>query len=169
MLKILSTFFMVLLSSSFAMAQIKSVYTSLDEKHCRKMKNGSDNVIYNGRCPGVGGYKIAVAASEEHQWAELIAPSGKKFDVSISPVAYDSLGRTAEWRVKNGKPIALIIRFDLRDEFGGKVSRSLLAVSKISRTKACVTNVVEPSKTQNSEARKFADGSASQPCRPSEK
>ena len=49
-----------------------------------------------------------MAASEEHQWAELIIPNGKKFDVSISPAAYDSLGKKAEWRVKNGKPIAVI-------------------------------------------------------------
>jgi hypothetical protein len=133
MLRVFLTTALLLLLSSIAAAQIKSVYTSLDEKHCRTMKPGPDsNVIYNGRCPGVSGYKLAVAASEEHQWIELVAPSGKKFDAGITPVAYDSLGKTAEWRIRNGKPIALIVRFDLRDDFGGKVTTSRLAVSKIS-------------------------------------
>jgi hypothetical protein len=167
MTKIILTIIFTLSTVSLASAQIKSVYTSVDEKHCKTLKPQDTNVIYRGRCAGVAGYKLEVNASEEHQWIELVAPAGKRSDVGLQPVAYDSVGKTAEWRVRNGKPIAVIVRFDLRQEFGGKVTDSLLVVSKITGSKACVTDVVKGGKDQNARAHRLAD--QIRPCNPSPK
>ena len=97
---------------------------------------------------------------------ELVAPSGKRSDVSINPVPYDFIGKTAEWRVKKGKPIAVILRFNMTEPGGSKVAESVLVVSKITGNKACVTDVVQPGKTQNVKAAKLADSSSSKPCKP---
>jgi len=162
MLRTITIGFFVLTSATLASAQITSVHTSLKERDCKKLKSTDKNVIYSGRCPGVGGYKLEVAASEEHEYVELLAPSGKRSDVSINPASYSFAGKVAEWRVKNGKPIALILRFNLMGPSGTKIAESLLVVSKITGNKACVTDVVQPGKSQNAKAAKLAD--ALRPC-----
>ena len=148
-----------------AMSQNASTVTSLSKKVCRELKaSAKDNVLYRGRCPGVGGYKIEILAGEEHEYIELITPAGRHFDVSINPVSYSFLGKSVEWRTKGGKPYALIIPFNLKAPDSSRSTTSL-AVSKITFTTACVTNVVEPSRNQAARARKLADSAASRPCR----
>jgi hypothetical protein len=175
MLKIILTTALLLLLGSIATAQIKSVYTSLDEKHCKSLKPVPDSDViyissYNRICSGVGGYRLALDLDldkgQDHQWIALVAPSGRKFDAGIGPDAYNSVGKTAEWRVRNGRPIALIIRFDLRNESGGEITSSVLAVSKISRSMGCVVATVDGDKDSTRQARKLADSSASKRCLP---
>jgi hypothetical protein len=170
MIRIISALALMLISVILTSAQIKSVYTSLDEKHCKSVKGDpkEKNVIYNGVCPGVGSYKLKIAASEEHQWIGLVAPSGKEFFVGTQSASYNFLGKKAEWRVRNGRPLALIVRYNLMNPEADKVGTSLLVVSKVSRTKTCVTDIVDPSKTQNEQARKLADSAGSRPCKPGE-
>jgi len=103
---------------------------------------------------------------KDRKLVAIVAPSGKTFDAGFGPDAYNSLGKTAEWRVRNRKPIALIIRIDERNESGGNVTHSGLAVSKITRSTACVVATVDSSKNWRDQARKLADSSASKPCLP---
>jgi hypothetical protein len=170
MLRVISALFMILLSAGLIGAQIRSVYTSLDEKHCKSLKRNpaEPNVIYNGMCSGVGGYQLNIMASDEHQWIELVTPSRKSFGVGMQSASYNFLGTKAEWRVKAGKPIALIVRYNLIGPEGNNVTQSYLVVSKISRSSACVVDRIEGSKTQNLNARKLADLSAAKPCKPAE-
>jgi hypothetical protein len=148
-----------------ALAQSQSSVTSLSKKACRELKaDAKDNVLYRGRCPGVGGYKLEILAGEEHEYIELITPAGRHFDVGINPVSYSFLGKTVEWRTRAGKPYALIIPYNLRRPDNGRSTTSLV-VSKISARSACVTDVVEPSRNQSVKAHKLAESAASRPCR----
>lgn len=148
-----------------AMSQNGSSVTSLSKKACHELKaSKKDNVLYRGRCPGVGGYKLEILAGEEHQYIELITPAGKHFDVGINPASYSFLGKTVEWRTRGGKPYALIIPFNLKAPDSPRSTTSLV-VSKITFKMACVTDVVEPSRNQAARARKLADSAASKPCR----
>jgi len=167
--RIFITAALLLLTSIVAAAQIKSVYTSLDEKHCKNDETISDSLgvyTYNKMCGGVGGYRLALEEDKDRKLVAIVAPSGKTFDAGFGPDAYNSLGKTAEWRVRNRKPIALIIRIDERNESGGNVTHSGLAVSKITRSTACVVATVDSSKNWRDQARKLADSSASKPCLP---
>ena len=169
MLRIVTITSLLLLLSSVAPAQVKSVYTSLDNKHCKTIKPVNDSLgvyRYNKMCSGIGGYRLALDEDKDRQLIAIVAPSGKTSDAGFGPDAYNSLGKTAEWRVRNGKPIALIIRIDERNESGGEVAHSGLAVSKITPSTACVGATVNSGKNWRVQARKLADNSASKPCLP---
>ena len=170
MKRTISAVALLVLLSAIASAQIASKYTVLDQKHCKSLKLDPKEaeVDYKGLCTGVGGYKLKVANFDLHHILDLVTPAGKTFNVGIDSASYNFLGTKAEWRVKNGKPFALIVRYNLIGPMTDKVSESILVVSKISRLNACVIDQVEGSKTQNAQARKLADRSASRPCKSSE-
>lgn len=169
MLRIVITTSLLLLLSSVAGAQVKSVYTSLDNKHCKNMKPLNDSLgvySYNKLCGGVEGYRLALEEDKDRQLIAIVAPSGKISDAGFGPDAYNSLGKTAEWRVRKGRPIALIVRIDERNGSGGEVAHSGLAVSKITPSMACLVATVSSNKNWRAQARKLADNSASKPCLP---
>ena len=62
--------------------------------------------------------------------------------------------------------MALIVRLTAsKDPEDSTKTSSMLVVSKISATEACVTDVVEPVAKQNEIARKLADEAAKKPCK----
>ena len=119
---------------------------------------------YNKICNGVGGYRLALEADKDRQLIAIVTPSGKTSDAGFGPDAYNSLGKTAEWRVRKGRPIALIVQIDERNEPGGEVAHSGLAVSKITPSMTCLVATVSSGKNRRAQARKLADNSASKPC-----
>jgi hypothetical protein len=79
------------------------------------------------------------------------------------------VGEKAEWRVvrtgKAVKPTALIFRFNASDNPEKPVQNtSYLIVVKITKTSACVTDVVKSAANANETARRLADNSADKPC-----
>ena len=152
---------MLLLSVSFASAQIKSVYTTLDEKHCKSQKPDRKNGEFERlKCGGVSGYWLRVLSGGDDSVVDLMTPSGKAFSADYGFAGHRVASGTSEWRVKNGRPIGVIIRYSVQEPDGFK---SYLVVTKISRTSACVVDMVEPGKRQNTEARKIAD--SMRPCK----
>ena len=160
MIRLLSIYLVILVSAGFASAQIKSVYTKLDEKHCKSQKpNKKDSEIGRLKCGGVGGYWLRATSYPDDAIVEIVTPAGKDFDTVSSFAGHHVASGTSEWRVKNGRPIGLIVRYSVEEPDGYK---SYLVVSKISRGGACVVGTIPPGKTQNAEARKLADKSS--PC-----
>lgn len=151
-----------------------SVYTSLSDKVCKKISvevnEGGD---YHGRCPGVGGYKLDLFEGDLRQSLDIIAPNKKSYQLNLWTVVssgFSALGEKAEWRVsgagKAAKPTALIVRFNAADNAEhSEQNTSYLVIVKITKTSACVTDVVKPSANANVEARKLADASANKPCK----
>ena len=155
MIRIFSICLFMLVSVSFASAQIRSVYTKLDEKACKTQKPDEKNGEFQRlRCGGVAGYWLRVISGSDDSVAELITPSGKEFATDGTFAGHHVASGTSEWRVKGGKPIGLIVRYSVQQPDGYK---SYLVVSKISSKGACLAGMVEPGKTQNAEARKLAD------------
>lgn len=168
MKKIFLLSLLILLSAIFVPAQNKSVYSSLDTKNCKTVEQSDEGTgWYRGECKGVGGYKLEVTEGDIRQSVNVISPSGKKFELNFNYVSgsFSTVGTKAEWRVKAGKPFALIVRFNASDPEDSTKSTSYLIVSKISRNEACITDVVNPSKTQNAQAQKLADAASTKPCK----
>lgn len=165
MLKKLIVLFAVLLFANIAFAQNKSFYTSTGASACKATPASRDGG-YVGVCPGVGGYKVEFAEDDLRQNIWVVTPAKKKFDLNLWLIFgnFSAVGEKIEWRKKGGVPVAMIIRYNVNDQGDGKPATSYLMVAKISRTGACVTDIVKPGKSQNTLARSLADAAASKPC-----
>ena len=151
----------------------KSVYTSLAEKQCRKMKSaeaGDDG--YEGRCRGIGGYALLLSEGDLRQNITVITPKGAKHSLELWDVisgGFSHVGPKAEWRVamQKGKqtPVALILRYNA-SENPDQPNRltSYLAVSKITSTEICVTDKILAGPKANEDARRAADNATTKPC-----
>ena len=171
--KICAFLFLVGCFGTVAAQTNKSVYTSLAEKQCRKIKSaeaGDDG--YQGRCRGVAGYTLLLSEGDLRQNITVITPKGAKHSLELWDVisgGFSSVGPRAEWRVsmKNGKqtPVALIVRYNA-SENPDQPDRltSYMAVSKITSTEICVTDKILAGKNANEDARRAADTAATKPC-----
>jgi hypothetical protein len=168
MLKRLLVFSFVFVSSTVALAQNKSIYTSLAADKCKTIavNNGMPG-NYSTRCDGVGGYKLEVYLDDERNSIGVVLPSKKVIGLDLWNYFsnFSELGDRAEWRMKGKKPVALIVRLNISDQGDGKPQTSYLIVSKISGTNACVTDIVKPGKSQNAKAQSLADRASTKPCK----
>lgn len=149
--------------------KLQSVYTDLDDKHCRTLESNPDEAgWYRGLCPGVGGYKLELTEGDLRQSITVVSPAKKRFELDFNRVspAFSYTGQKAEWRVQGKNPVALIVRFNASTSSEHPEKEiSYLIVSKITRNQACITDVVAPSANQNAEARRLADIASTKPCK----
>src|ERR1051326_4076007 len=168
MFKRLLLFSFVFVSSTVALAQNKSIYTSLAADKCKTIavNNGMPG-NYSTRCNGVGGYKLEVYLDDERNSIGVVLPSQKVIGLDLWNYFsnFSELGDRAEWRMKGKQPVALIVRLKVSDQGDGKPPTSYLIVSKISGTNVCVTDIVKPSKNQNAQAQRFANEASTKPCK----
>jgi hypothetical protein len=158
----------ILMLSAASFAQVKSVYTSTNTKACRTISSNPDEAgSYEGECRGVGGYKVRLLEGDLRQSITLVTPKKKKQELNFwqQYSGFSSIGEKIEWRVKKGVPIALIARYNVASGDDSTKNTAYLLVSKISATGSCVTDVVQPSTSQNAEARRLADIASTKPCR----
>ena len=150
-------------------AQNESVYTDLSEKQCKTLElSENEGALYKGECRGVGGYKLHLLEGDLRQTVNVIAAGGNEHELRLWEIfgGFSYLGPRAEWRIKGKTPVSLIVRFNVsQDPEDSTKTTSYLIVSKITKTKACVTDVIRPSRTQNANARKLADRSAAKQCK----
>ena len=148
----------------------RSVYTSLDEKHCRPIKSASAD--YEGRCRGVAGYSLLLSEGDLRQNVTVVTSRGTKHSLDLWEVisgGFSSLGSNAEWRMSRQKgklvPLALILRYNANEDPAQPTKRSsYLAVAKITPTEICVTDKISPGPKANEDARRAADTAATRPC-----
>jgi hypothetical protein len=163
---LLLTFF--LLFSQIASAQNRSVYTSFGDKACRTLElTEEEGGSYLGECPGVAGYKLHLLEGDLRQSIDVITPRGRKHELKFWEQfgGFSHVGPRAEWRLKAGRPVGLIIRYDVSQPDDSTKEDSYLLVAKIGETEACVTDVVPPGRSQNIEARRLADTAWSRKCK----
>jgi hypothetical protein len=149
-------------------AQNKTVYTSTTEKACKTLElNEDEGGLYKGECPGVGGYKLHLLEGDIRQTLDVITPKKKTFELDFWNFygGFSYIGKTVEWRIKRGEPVALIARFYVSNGEERPKDISYLMVSKISESISCVTDIVIPQANQNVIARNLADEAYSKPCR----
>jgi hypothetical protein len=165
--------FLILFGAAASVAQSNtSVYTNLTGRQCKTLKSTSaQGGSFEAQCPGVAGYKLLVQEGDLRQNIVVIAPTGKQQSLELWNVvgsSFSSLGEKAEWRMKGGSPVALIVRYNVANpEDSTKKGTSWLAVVRISAgaSQTCVTESIAPGPDQNPKARAAADNSASRPCK----
>jgi hypothetical protein len=171
-----SLFFVLLFAADgFAQkAKVESVYTSLNTKNCKTLEQSDEGTgWYRGECKGVSGYRLQITEGDIRQSIDVITPNKKKFQLDFArnvSVAFSSVGAKAEWRVvrkdKKLVPFALIVRFDASENPENPTKNtSYLVISKITKTKICITDVIKPSAMANEEARKLADSAPTKSCK----
>lgn len=162
-------------TTSAQMKKVESIYTSLSDKTCKTVElDVNEGGYYRGICPGVGGYRLEMTEGDLRQTLNVIAPNRKKYELDFQQnvsVGFSGVGGKAEWRVtRNGKkivPFALITRFNVaKSPDNPEQENSYLIVTKITKTSACIVDVIEPTvKNQNAKARESADASAGMQCK----
>lgn len=155
-------------ASSDSMSGIRSVYTSLAEAECRLVERDRETGATSSRCPGTAGYTLLAHDYDARMTADIVAPDGRTHRLRYSGVitsAFSSLGPRAEWRMRDGKPIALIVRVNAYEQpETPDRATSYLAVAKITSREVCVTDRIPPTANANEAAQRAADQSASRPC-----
>jgi hypothetical protein len=149
---------------------IRSVYTSLGEAECRLVEKDEETGATSSRCPGAAGYALLVHDWDARMTVDVVAPGGRTHRLRYSGVitsAFSSLGPRAEWRMREGKPIALIVRVNaFENPETPDRATSYLSVAKITSRETCVTDRIPPTTPNaNEAAQRAADQSASRPCK----
>jgi hypothetical protein len=153
-----------------------SVFTELGGSACVLVSKEPTTGATSRRCPGVGGMKLLVHDDDERMSITVVTEDRKEHPLDywhvVTP-AFSQLGERAEWRVVKlrGKivPIALIARVTSTSDADGKpVSKSYLAVSKITSSEICVTDRIDPGPHANEAARTAAETSCQRACRRAE-
>jgi len=138
-------------------------YTSIGPPSCRLIEQNVDEGGYSRHaCDGPSGYKLEISESDLRQDVVVIAPGGGRAELQLSSIvakgAFNSLGKTAEWRGSGPKPSALIVRLNVaRGPEPVRPDISNLVVARLTGP-ACVVAVVPPRAGQNEVARQIADG-----------
>jgi hypothetical protein len=165
---ILALSFLIILSLPALAQKNTSVYTNLDDKSCKTLESDASGAgSYRGRCPGIGGYKLDLLEGDLRQTINVIAPSKKTFELNFWSFysSFSAIGQKAEWRMKGKTPVGLIFRYNVSNPEDSAKTTSYLMVAKVTKNEVCITDVVNPSKTQNAEAQKLADAAAGKPCK----
>src|SRR5437764_9439745 len=110
MLRIVSMAVIMIAFACLIEAQNISKYTSL-RKNCRKLELTGNDILLHEQCAGLGGFKLDHFGNEDIDWLELITPAGKRFKLGTQFTKPGHLEPSVEWRLKKGKPIALIARY----------------------------------------------------------
>jgi hypothetical protein len=143
---------------------VKSLYTTVDLKTCRKVKRHRDGGAW--RCGGLGGLPVYVAEGDLRQFVSVGANAEKRRAATQTLGAFNTIFEkgstraTIEWRFdRRGErklPYAIIVRFHTsRDGQNGDV----LVVSKVSDTETCHVAYVDALANQDAIAlaRQVAD------------
>jgi hypothetical protein len=168
MFKILLALSFVFISSTVALAQNKSIYTSLAADKCKTIDvNKGMQGNYTTRCKGVSGYQLEVYLDDERNSIGVVLPSKKIVGLDLWNYFgnFSELGVTAEWRMKGTRPVALIVRLKVSDRGDEQPPTSYLIVAKISGMDTCVTDIIKPAKSQNAKAQSLADQASTKPCK----
>ena len=148
---------------------IRSVYTSLADAECRLVERDEETGGISSLCPGTAGHVLLVHDYDARMTVDVVTPDGRTHRLRYSAVissAFSSLGPRAEWRVRNGTPIALIVRVNaFENPETPDRATSYLAVAKITSREVCVTDRIPPAANANEAARQAADQSAPRPCK----
>ncbi|WP_310468256.1 hypothetical protein [Sphingomonas sp.] len=138
-------------------------YSSIDPAACKELERNDEEGGYSRHsCGGPAGYALEISESDLRQDVVVIAPGGGRSRLQLSSLvangAFNSLGKTAEWRGAEDQPSALIVRLNVAA--GPEPIRpdiSNLVVARLANP-ACVVAVVPPGPDQNAKARRIADG-----------
>jgi hypothetical protein len=161
----LSWILMLFCSAPVLAAAPESLYSNLSDKACHVMDQESEGDYAGQECPGVLGYKLYKHTQEARESLSIVQGDQKQY-VDFSPITsqFNHLGDKAEWRIVEGKPVALIVRMYITPE--NQKPQQQLIVTRVTPGPACIVKVIDASKNPkaNELARQAADTSQSLKC-----
>lgn len=156
-------------------ATVRSVYTSIAASECKQQVDTNDpNETPFLACPGLAGYTLIVRRVDSGRKSlDVVDGNGRAHPLRLHEVVTRhmlTLEDRVEWRVapKDGAnvPVALIVRVRAREEGSEpeKVTRSWLAIAKLTPGEACVTDRVAEGSQSEAMVLQAADSAAGRPC-----
>ena len=140
---------------------IESVYTSLDLKNCEVLQTYEEGNGRELRCKGYQDIPLYVTESDARFDVDAGVPNS---EWTTSGRPFNSLGDTIEWRIHDGKPVAIILRFNFEISTIPEERSSELAVISVGRegSPGCLVEWVsaDAQPNQNIVARQIADRQA---------
>ncbi len=148
-------------SDSYVKEDIQSVYTDLNLDDCEVLQTFEEGGGVELRCPGYKNIPLFVSEGDLRFDIDVGVPN----DQWTSQSAFNTLGEKVEWRLRNGRPFAVIIRYHLDHGSGtGERLPSVLAVLTVGRegSPGCLVGWVPANAkpNQNEAARQLADQQA---------
>ncbi len=158
-----------LLFTTPALAGFDNAYTDLDfnnKKACTDITPApvegepNDGVAYE--CKGLGNYVVSFLEGDLRSSVSYGTESGDHCARTQSFSGFNSIGKKIEWRLKDGKPFATILRWSVSyDPEDSVKQRSWLVVTKLETEDSCHMGYVEGAYPDaNAVAQKLADGFA---------
>ena len=143
-----------------AAAERFSQFTRLDDRSCGKENIIEETGDWDRRCKGAGGYRLEWSSGDLRENLTLIRggqETNLDLPTKVAGGAFDSLGRTLEWRgPKGAAPDVLVARVHVANA-DGKSDSGRLTVIRLGK-QPCVVAVVAPQAGQSDKARAIADG-----------
>ena len=149
--------------ASAAAQEISSVYSDLDLKNCKQLALFEDEGGGGEwSCPGIPGYDVRVWEGDLRTFVGFGADAPKQCAVMQTFGAFNSLGPRVEWRMKDGKPFATILRwFTEQSTENETIKQNWLVVTKLDGAEACHTAYIDTKYAEANEvARQRADEKA---------
>lgn len=163
-------------SSAIAVAsEQQTVFTSLDPSACRQDTDPADpNSIPFRVCPGVEGYELIVRRVESGRISvDVVDPARRRHPLDFANTVTrhrSGIGGRAEWRVAGNAgsrtPVALIVPVQSleSDDDPAHVTRTVLAVAKLTPATACVVDRPDDGTPAATTARAAAHTAPTRPC-----
>lgn len=134
---------------------VTSRYTRFDLAACEILEEEREEGSYaDYRCPGLAGYPLPVQEGD----GRFDLDAGVNDDAFQTLGAFNDIGPTIEWRIRDGEPFAVIFRF--LDRAMMDPGRTVLAVEKVGRPGApgCrVAQIAGDTPDANARARALTD------------
>ncbi len=154
----LTAFAILCLGSGAATAgDVTSAYTAYTIDKCKPTSANDTESSSEFTCIGLAGYDIYWAEGDLRTFVAYGNHGFEHCSAQQTFGAFNTLNKTVEWRLENGKPFAAIQRWNVSDETATK-TKSWLGVTRIEDGNSCRVALVEGSLPgANGKAREAAD------------
>jgi hypothetical protein len=139
--------------------EITHLYSDLDLQKCQQIpllesQSGDGEWL----CPGIEGYDVHVSEGDLRTFVGFGKDATAQCAKTQTFMAFNSLGPRVEWRLKDGKPFATILRWFTSGGPNGDIKQNWLVVTKLDGKTACHIAYVDTKYTEaNVVARQRAD------------
>lgn len=143
-----------------AAAEMTSTYTKiiLDKCALREAPTGEDTFGGSWDCPGFAGIPVYVAEGDLRMFVSFGADAENEPAAGQTLPNFNTINETLEWRLRNGRPIATILRWFPDKGDGGKPG-SILIVTRVAPGSTCQIARIDAQANRNANvmARQAAD------------
>ena len=138
-----------------AAAEFDSAYTKLNLEDCRKGESNDDEGWANWTCTGYKGIPIFFAHADLREYVGYGPNARETCSARTTFQRFNAAGKTVEWRLRKGRPVATILRFHVEGD--GRKEQFLL-VTKLDGAQSCPMGYVDARvRNHNQAARDLAD------------